>query len=354
MIPSPEHPALDELCDRIAELAKSSPVDSWPAERLATCAEYGVFRWFIPEAWGGLGWNSESITKGYLRLSQACLTTTFVITQRTGACRRIAGGSNENLKDELLPKLADGKIFATVGISHLTTSGQHLSKPLLRAEEVNGGFVLDGFSPWVTGGAMANHVVVGATLPDGRQILASTDVTDKGVSVPEPPRFVGLSGSLTGRVEFENAFVDSSKLIAGPKQDVMKSGTGANTGGLQTSTLALGLAKSAIEFLDQQASSRPNLRPIVDELNSQWESATSLLFGLVVGKDETCTADDLRTQANSLVLRSTQAALSAAKGTGYIESHPAGRWCCEALFFLVWSCPQGVVDANLCELAGIG
>ena len=31
----------------------------------------------------------------------------------------------------------------------------------------------------------------------------------------------------------------------------------------------------------------------------------------------------------------------------------AGRWCREALFFLVWSCPQSVLSANLCELAGI-
>jgi hypothetical protein len=53
------------------------------------------------------------------------------------------------------------------------------------------------------------------------------------------------------------------------------------------------------------------------------------------------------------VLRSTQAALAAAKGAGYVVGHPAGRWCREALFFLVWSCPQPVLSANLCELAGI-
>jgi hypothetical protein len=53
------------------------------------------------------------------------------------------------------------------------------------------------------------------------------------------------------------------------------------------------------------------------------------------------------------VLRATQAALAAAKGAGYIAHHPAGRWCREALFFLVWSCPQSVLAANLCELAGI-
>jgi hypothetical protein len=66
-----------------------------------------------------------------------------------------------------------------------------------------------------------------------------------------------------------------------------------------------------------------------------------------------CSNDDLRQRANSLVLRATQASLAAAKGAGYVAGHPAGRWCREALFFLVWSCPQPVLAANLCELAGI-
>ena len=66
-----------------------------------------------------------------------------------------------------------------------------------------------------------------------------------------------------------------------------------------------------------------------------------------------CSLQDLRVKSNSLALRSTQAALAAAKGSGYVEGHPAGRWCQEALFFLVWSCPQPVLNANLCELAGI-
>ena len=73
----------------------------------------------------------------------------------------------------------------------------------------------------------------------------------------------------------------------------------------------------------------------------------------VVRGEATCTKESIRQRANSLVLRATQAALSAAKGSGYVVGHPAGRWCREALFFLVWSCPQPVAAANLCELAGI-
>ena len=54
-------------------------------------------------AWGGQEWTEVDITRGYLRLSAACLTTAFIITQRTGACQRIAGSDNEAAKERLLP-----------------------------------------------------------------------------------------------------------------------------------------------------------------------------------------------------------------------------------------------------------
>jgi hypothetical protein len=79
---------------------------------------------------------------------------------------------------------------------------------------------------------------------------------------------------------------------------------------------------------------------------------TADLLSLADGRDS-CTASDLRARANSFVLRATTAALAAAKGAGFVADHPAGRWCREALFFLVWSCPQGVLHTNLCELAGL-
>ena len=87
----------------------------------------------MPEAWGGQGWNAVDIVHGYLRLSAACLTTTFIITQLTGAARRIASSKNEALKQRLLPALVRGELFATLGVSHLTTSRRHLAKPVLRA-----------------------------------------------------------------------------------------------------------------------------------------------------------------------------------------------------------------------------
>jgi alkylation response protein AidB-like acyl-CoA dehydrogenase len=173
-ITAPDDPQLDALCRRLAEMAGDlDRTGGWPAEQLRLCGEYGVYEWFLAPEWGGQGWSDADVIRGYLRLSAACLTTTFIITQRTGACRRIAAGDNLRLKETLLPELVRGESFATVGVSHLTTSRRHLGKPVLRAEAVEGGFRLDGFSPWVTGGMHAAMVVLGATLDDGREILAA-------------------------------------------------------------------------------------------------------------------------------------------------------------------------------------
>jgi hypothetical protein len=64
------------------------------------------------------------------------------------------------------------------------------------------------------------------------------------------------------------------------------------------------------------------------------------------------TPDSIRTRANSLALRSTQALLAASKGAGFVSGHFAERAVREAMFFLVWSCPAPVVAAALRELAG--
>jgi alkylation response protein AidB-like acyl-CoA dehydrogenase len=132
----------------------------------------------------------------------------------------------------------------------------------------------------------------------------------------------------------------------------MKSGVGAGTGGLQTSTLAVGLSRSAVRYLAQESAGREDLRQATNELSGEVDRMESWLLRAADG-DTGCDAASIRGAANRLVLRSTQAALTAAKGAGYIDSHPVGRWCREALFFLVWSCPQPIAQAYLCELAGI-
>jgi alkylation response protein AidB-like acyl-CoA dehydrogenase len=359
-ITSPDDEGLAALCARLAELSASLDADgAWPAEQLRLCGEAGVFEWFVPRELDGQAWHEADLLRAYVKLAAACLTTTFVITQRIGAMQRLAAGESAAAREDLLPDLISGRTFATVGISHLTTSRQHLARPVLRAEERGGEYVLDGYSPWVTGAEFAQHIVLGATLADGRQVLLAVPTDLPGVQIERAPLLVGLSASRTGPVKLEQVRVPRKWLLAGPIHEVMKQGLGARTGGHQTSALAIGLATGAIQFLQQQSRARADLVEPADALIEERDGLIDAMLQLASGHGEVAdtacvtNSNELRTRANSLALRASQAALAAAKGAGYCLGHPAGRWCREALFFLVWSCPQPVLQANLCELAGI-
>jgi alkylation response protein AidB-like acyl-CoA dehydrogenase len=353
IVTHPDDPKLDALCHELA--ARASDLDKtgqWPAEQLAICGRYGVYRWFVSNEWGGQDWSELDLVRGYLKLSAACLTTTFIITQRSGACRRIADSANNEIKRLLLPGLVSGETFATVGISHLTTSRRHMAQTVLRAQATTEGFLLDGYSPWVTGAGQADVIVLGAQLDDRRQVLVALPAGADGVAIPKPAELVGLNASHTSEVRLDHVRLGHEWLLAGPEENIMQGAAGTKTGGLQTSTLAVGLSSSAIDLLQREAQQRSDLKKAADELRREHAALQHDLLALAAG-DQVCTNEALRARANSLVLRATQAALAAAKGAGFVVGHAAGRMAREALFFLVWSCPAPVMQANLCELAGL-
>lgn len=340
------------LCQTLVQnAAKCSTKEAWPAESMEACGIAGVHRWFVDRDLGGDGWSEGEVIDGYLMLSRHCLTTAFILTQRTGAMKRIAGSGNTTAIERWLPELLQGTCFGTVGISHLTTSRQHLKQPALVARSCGPSrYRLHGYSPWVTGAAHADVLVVAAVTEQGDQILAAVPTLLPGVRVAEPMELIAVSGSCTGRVDFEEVEIGPDELLAGPSPDVMKQGVGAGTGGLQTTTLALGVSMAAIDFLQHESEVRKELSEVAQKLKAD---CLAIIDDLHQWQTPRCTPGELRQRANSMVLRSTQAALTAAKGAGFVEGHPVGRWAREALFFLVWSCPQPVLQANLCELAGL-
>jgi alkylation response protein AidB-like acyl-CoA dehydrogenase len=343
---------LQELCSLLSRAACDLDARAtWPQQQFAWCAEYGVFRWFIPRELGGWNWSDREILEGYLSLSQHCLTTSFVLTQWNAACRRIAASPNQSLSEPLLRRMADGNLFATVGISHLSTSRQHVGRPVMSAElQSDGSYLLNGYSAWVTAAAHADILVVGATVADGEQILCAVPQTRDGVKSFPGQQLVALTCSCTDRIELNNVRVAADEILAGPVANVMQSG-GGGTGGLQTSTLAIGLSLAATNYLHTQAQQRSDLREAAERLSADADQLKETLFALAEARSTRLSASELRGRANSLALRSTQAALAAAKGAGFAAHHPVGRWAREALFFLVWSCPQPVLASNLQELS---
>jgi alkylation response protein AidB-like acyl-CoA dehydrogenase len=345
-----------ELLRKLAD--RSGALDAgqqWPVEQFALLAEAGVLGWVIPREFGGSAIGERELIGGYVQLAAACLTTTFVLTQRNGACQRIAASPNETLKAELLPRLAWGELFATVGISHLTTSRQHLRLPAVQVVDEGSTLRFDGEVPWVTGADHADFLVTGGTLGDGRQVLAAIPARLPGVVVAPSARLLALGASHTSAVRLENVAVERRFLIAGPVEQVMRQGS-ASTGSLGTSALALGLSRAALDHLAAEGTGRPNLGPILQPLADEWSTLEETLMksadaGAPAG-NPVLSSEAIRTRANSVALRSTQALLAASKGAGFVAGHFAERAVREAMFFLVWSCPAPVVAAALRELAG--
>jgi alkylation response protein AidB-like acyl-CoA dehydrogenase len=345
----------DTLPSRLQSAAADlTKPDAWPAEQLSAMSDAGILGWLIPKEFGGSDISPLELVIGYEKLAALCLTSVFVLTQRNAAIQRLVRSPNFELKEQLLRALVDDSIFATVGISHLTTSRQHWKQPTVLAEETAGGFILTGDVPWVTGADRADVVVTGGTLADGRQLLVALRMTSEGVAVQSPANLLALNASRTASIQLKNVFVPETDLVAGPVENVMKV-AGGGAGSHTTSALAVGHSAAAVQLLKGEAEQRPDLREIVEPFETELTVLQAALHRAIEFQGDELppqvSAETLRQQSNSLALRSTQASLAASKGAGFVAGHPASRLVSEAMFFLVWSCPQPVVLANLRELA---
>jgi alkylation response protein AidB-like acyl-CoA dehydrogenase len=306
-------------------------------------ASHGVLAAFVPADCGGTGQPEATLVGGLAALASSCLTTALAVSQWAAAVRIIAGGPPP-VRTALLPALARGAAFTTVGISQLTTSRQHLGQPVLAADRDGDGWRLDGLCPWVTGADACDTIVTGAAGPGGGQLFFVIPTDAAGMVIEQPLEMLALSGSRTSAVRLNGA--RPTHVIEPPERNA------ARTGGLATTALAIGSARAAIGIVAAEASRREPLGPIADGLRRDLDDLHARLERAAHQGIAAADRDTLRAAANDLVLRSGQAALAASKGAGFVRGHPAERFVRESLFFLVWSCPQAVTHALLCELAG--
>lgn len=337
-------------------------IGDWPQSQLEICRQHEFSSLLVPARWQGVDLDEWDMLQNWVMIAQGCLSTAFILTQPAGAARRIVSSTNPSLQDRVLPRIARGELFASVGISHLTTSRQHIANPAMRASPTSTGYLVSGTIPWVTASPHADYVVTGATLDSGDQLLFLLPTKDRGVEIGTPFKLLALSATCTGPITCHQVRIDHSLCLHDPAPNILALG-GAGTGGLVTSALALGHAQRSIRFLEGESRARGELAPIAAEFRVELERILANLKVLATCEESSPEmaavkasgggAIALRSSANQIALRASQAALIAAKGAGFIAGHPAGRWCREALFFLVWSCPPAVVNSTLCDLAGI-
>ena len=342
---------IDALCRDLVDLAERTRRDGpWASGAFGRLARRGTLAAFIPAGCGGTGAAEPDTLAMLVEIARRCLTTALALTQWASACRLIASAPPD-VRARYLPALARGEASTTVGISQLTTSRRHLAAPVLSASHGADGWRLTGLCPWVTGGDACDTIVTGAAVHAGDMPTTRFFIVPRvseGVLVEPPMDLLGLSGSRTSVVRFERALAAEAIELEG--------GRGVRSGGLATSALAIGAARRSVDLLDELAaegSGRPEIVPVADGLRAECDAAFDRMIRHADDGGDATFRDALRAEATSLVIRAAQATLVASKGAGYVVGHPAERAVRESMFFLVWSCPQAVASAVMCELAGL-
>ena len=357
-----QEPDLNLLTQELAQAdGLADLTDAWPAALWSILHRHQAFEWLVPQEYGGHGCDRPTLMGRYMAIAQGSLTAAFMLTQHDAAIRRIIPAAAKNLDGSdntsaiWLRRIAKDHLTVTVGISQLTTSIRRGERAMTATLLQDGGYRMNGCMPWVTGAEQASAFVTGGTLEDGRQVLVLLPADRAGLSVKLPEPLAALNASRTTEVLCEEVLVHSDEVLAGPVENVITSRQAGGTGGLETSALALGQAKAAIDALQVEDPTRFALTDPVENLAREWASLHSDLISFLAGTSRpNQTPEQIRQRANALVCRATQACLIARRGSGFLLTDPAQRWARQALFFHVWSCPKPVATASIRELAGVG
>lgn len=318
----------------------------WPAEDLADLARAGAMRWAVPAEFGGVHLPPIEIHKRYEEVASASLATALILTQRDSAIGLIEGGINDALKAELLPELATNSVFATVGIAQLTTSRQR-GAPAMQAQRRADSWIISGHVPWSTGANQAQHVVAGALVdgPTRQQVLFVLPMKCSGIQISPPMNLVALRSTHTCSIRCDEMELDPRWIIAGPVDNALANRR--RTLPIGQAFLALGLVRGAIELIESHDSDRARM------LSSRFEPQLAELRQRVHehcgagAAPDPATSARLRGECNELAIRATHAAVALYKGTALLSDHPAQRLAREAMFLLVWSCPDPVIDCTV-------
>jgi butyryl-CoA dehydrogenase len=353
LVSDPAALELTELAARLAALDGPADLEGvWPESLWSLLATSGAPRWSLPAEFGGESCARTILLERYARVAEGSLTAAFILSQHDAGVRRLLAAVDREVARTWVTRIAAGEAFTTVGIAQLTTSRRHGTEALT-AWAVDGGYRLNGIMPWVTAAERADVIVSGAVTDDGRQILIAVATDRPGLTVRPAFPLAALQASCTSEVDCAGVHVDNLDLLAGPSVDVMAAPGTSGTGGLETSALALGQARAALAAIETEAPQRADLGEPLEALSAAWREVWGNLIDAAGGGPDAPTAGQVRAQANALVLRVTQAYLTARKGSGFLRTEDAQRWARQALFFLVWSCPGPVAQATIRDLAGI-
>ena len=205
-----------EIAPRAAEIDAS---DQFPMDLWQKMGALGVLGVTVSQAYGGAGMGYLAHMIAMEEISRASASVGLSYGAHSNLCvNQIKRNGTEAQRQAYLPKLVSGEHVGALAMSE-PGAGSDVISMRLTAQEKNGYYLLNGTKMWITNGPDAHTLVVYAkTEPalGARGITAFLiEKNMPGFSVAQKLNKLGMRGSHTGELVFNNVEVPAANVLGG-------------------------------------------------------------------------------------------------------------------------------------------
>jgi len=285
---TPEHQRIRAEVRRFAEqeiAPRARHVDEtgeFPAATLRKMAELGLMGLPFPEEYGGAGADSISTAIAIEEVARACGSTALIYSAHLGlGCAPIAMFGTEEQKRRFLRPAAEGRHLGAFALTE-PHAGSDAGATRTTARLENGEWVINGAKMWITSASVAGHLIVTAVTDPGERHSISAIIVPAGtpgLSFGKPEAKMGLRGSITNAVTFEDVRVPEENLLGRRGRGLQQFLAVLDGGRIGIGAMAIGLAQAAFEIASAYARERTAFgKPI-----GAYESVSNMIADMAVG-----------------------------------------------------------------------
>jgi alkylation response protein AidB-like acyl-CoA dehydrogenase len=346
---SEEHQAIREAARAVAE-NKIAPfaadVDAnarFPQEAADALLASDFHAPHVPEQYGGAGADALATVLIIEEVARVCVSSSLIPAVNKLGSLPVQIGGGEEIKAKYLGKLARGEGGFSYCLSE-PDAGSDAANQKTKAVRDGDDWVLNGVKRWITNAGVSEYyTVLAMTDPDKRSKGISAFVvekSDEGVSFGAPEKKLGIKGSPTREVYFDNVRIPGDRIIGEP-------GTGFATA-MQTldhtrvtiAAQAVGVAQGALDYALGYIKERKQFgHPIADfqglqfmvaDMGMKIEAARQLTYAAAGrsergDKDLTFFGAAAKAFASDTAMQVTTDAVQLLGGYGFTADYPLER-----------------------------